>query len=317
MNGCKYETVYRRALIHHMNTMHKDEKNLICPYCGYKTEDKSTFGRHIKNHDSSQVYKCAQCNYTSSKVEYVKRHMLKHSRQYGKETGSYATQTHPMNLFICDECEFQTTEVDELHRHIHSNHADLTSWGCSRCEFRNSSQEVVLDHIVNMHDSGAEMVQHHVAEVNLDQNLDQEGTNQEQVSYIEIDQVDMDGNTLIWVSENTGEEESNAISTTEENIYACGTCGFTSIDLQVISSHIYTDHPSSLPDDQGTSNLDYANDNIVEVIEVSSSDIDNGLSGNPPMVNEAAHVVTLENEAVSTAVESILHLQQISMPNTD
>lgn len=51
----------------HARQVHNGPKPLSCPYCDYKTADRSNFKKHVELHLNPRQFLCPLCKYAASK----------------------------------------------------------------------------------------------------------------------------------------------------------------------------------------------------------------------------------------------------------
>ena len=81
-----------------------------CPFCHYRTSQRSDLSKHIRTHTGERPYQCNFCPYRASQLSCVKRHERIH-------TGNKS--------FKCQFCTYMSNESASLQVHIHSKHRNL------------------------------------------------------------------------------------------------------------------------------------------------------------------------------------------------
>ena len=66
----------------HMGSMHSDEKQYQCEYCGMKFAWKKCYERHISSvHLQLKNYKCETCGTMFARKEHLRTHQKRHDRE--------------------------------------------------------------------------------------------------------------------------------------------------------------------------------------------------------------------------------------------
>lgn len=107
-NVCSYQTRNKTLMFHHNKTAHIKKKNFRCGECGYVTNEKARYTKHIKYHNLPKL----QCEYCFFKTAYkwnMERHMKNH--EVGAE-GDYH----------CTECNFTTSTKQSFNSHVTNHH---------------------------------------------------------------------------------------------------------------------------------------------------------------------------------------------------
>jgi len=101
-----------------------------------------------KSNNTHSSRKCSECEYTSSRLADLGRHMLAehHRIQFPCEHCNYVAK-HVSNLnrhirsihqgvrFSCNECNFSSKRQDDLNRHMASKHQGLR-YSCTHCDYK-------------------------------------------------------------------------------------------------------------------------------------------------------------------------------------
>ena len=97
----------------HTMSMHKDEKNCVCPTCEAKLKDVSSVRRHIKTvHMKVQQYVCTFCEKKySHKFDLENHFRKKHKRN--NEVGTFK---------VCPDCQYSFTDMNKFNQHMIVKH---------------------------------------------------------------------------------------------------------------------------------------------------------------------------------------------------
>ena len=98
-------------------TMEKKSKK--CNQCDYISSCVSSLRKHLKIHSGEKSNKCSHCDFASYDAGYMREHLNKHS---GEKTNK------------CDQCEFATSYASNFRRHL-KKHSGEKPNKCTQCEF--------------------------------------------------------------------------------------------------------------------------------------------------------------------------------------
>ncbi|XP_015926506.2 zinc finger protein 208 isoform X2 [Parasteatoda tepidariorum] len=107
-SACDYRTRNKAFLLHHEKTAHLKKRFYRCLQCGYVTNEKGRYTKHIKYHSLPKM----QCEFCFFKTAYkwnMDRHMKNH------EEGA-------QGAFRCTECNFTTSTRQSFKSHITHHH---------------------------------------------------------------------------------------------------------------------------------------------------------------------------------------------------
>lgn len=65
--SCNYLAANQHEVTRHARQVHNGPKPLACPYCEYKTADRSNFKKHVELHLNPRQFLCPLCKYAASK----------------------------------------------------------------------------------------------------------------------------------------------------------------------------------------------------------------------------------------------------------
>ena len=134
---------------------HRKNTTFRCEACDYKAKDIKWLKNHVnKNHTQDKVYKCSQCNYTTSSKESYDMHgrtphekcevcslmatqymLMRHKRKHG----------HGLKVYKCETCSFQTTEKRNMDRHERIVHVK-DRYKCDKCDYATSQKSNYYSH---------------------------------------------------------------------------------------------------------------------------------------------------------------------------
>lgn len=105
---CSFQTQNNIILLQHEKEAHKKKKFYHCMQCGYGTNNKSRFTRHLKYHALPKL-KCEYCDFKTAYKWNMDRHMKNHT-----EPGE----------FECNKCSFTTNTKQSLTVHLDYHHGN-------------------------------------------------------------------------------------------------------------------------------------------------------------------------------------------------
>ena len=76
-------------------------------------------------------YPCTQCDYQTTRKQYLKRHMQ---------------SVHEGTKYSCVQCDYQATQKENLKRHIQSVH-ERTKYPCTQCDYQATQKGSLKIHI--------------------------------------------------------------------------------------------------------------------------------------------------------------------------
>ncbi|XP_054710667.1 uncharacterized protein LOC129220295 [Uloborus diversus] len=107
-SACPYQTRNKNLLLHHEKTAHFKKRFYRCLQCGYVTNEKGRYTKHIKYHSLPKM----QCEYCFFKTAYkwnMDRHMKNHEDNADGE-------------FRCNLCNFTTSTKQSFKAHVTNHH---------------------------------------------------------------------------------------------------------------------------------------------------------------------------------------------------
>ncbi len=307
----------------------------------FSMTDTKAFNKHVENHNSAQTYKCALCNYTAGNVEYVKTHMQKHSKPSGyfycdqcpfSTRSTRLLQEHLLRhigiaRWSCDQCNFSASSENKARRHIVSKHDSI---GTAR------ERKLIVKFNMDVFQQPKELQEQWLIDNDLQfepkyviTDLSDSSEIQKLVTQEGVDSIPLgDGGGTIYV-ESTAVESEDYIAEDqliEQDIYACAVCSHTEETLEKMTEHINEQHSKEGNEVETKSDSNSSDLRIVEVTEVTVPELltfegDFEVGQQVAVTSEPTDemkVVTLpsdmQDEAISTAVESILNLQEVTVP---
>ncbi|CAH1964656.1 unnamed protein product [Acanthoscelides obtectus] len=187
---CSYKTTinsdYNRHILKHPETT-IDYKFSTCPHCNAALRNRITLDNHIlKKHPefsesvTTQIYKCIQCDFATTFIHHIKKHMLKHETdspsfqyntckhcdatfKYRVALDNHILKKHPKfissvisKIFRCEKCSFKTTMSRCLDRHL-LRHPEVSGKlkpvSCNHCSATFRSKQGLDDHVIRKHPS--------------------------------------------------------------------------------------------------------------------------------------------------------------------
>ena len=95
-------------LIRHKNTVHDKLEALPCKHCDYKTNNKDTLKKHIRQVHEKVKHDCTQCTYQSVFLATVRDHI---------------SRIHENVKYDCQRCNFITGWKVSLKFHMKNKHS--------------------------------------------------------------------------------------------------------------------------------------------------------------------------------------------------
>ena len=309
-----------------MKTVHGSEDKQKGTNSQVKTNGSSVLGKYVRNHDTNQLYRCGDCSFASSDMEDVKGHLNKHNQTMKEK-----------QLYYCDVCDYTNENPSSLQRHLLRNHIGVGPWSCGQCDLFCADETTLQFHLKSEHQGKGEARRRHlVVKYNMDAYcrppaeqekwMDEQGpecqpkyvvieyNNLEDMPYCNDEQNTLRVDSEHYLDDNRKLDADNRSDS--ENIYACAICGFSNNSLENTEQHMSDMHNSD-ENVLNKSSDEFLHDVIVEVTDITSDEIvekENDMV--VEMVPEESQLnsivnTSLNDEAVSAAVESILHLQEI------
>ena len=150
-NNCEFTTKNSSLLNRHYRSAHsknaaapmyltppEENKHVyICDKCPYSTSKYSSFTIHQAKHQHS--YHCTMCSYSCPTQEAMRKHYVSSHRRHGPMIISRSAATQPVVGTMspatqkCAMCEYKTSYIDEMHRHVENRH---TIKQCSMCNYK-------------------------------------------------------------------------------------------------------------------------------------------------------------------------------------
>ena len=131
---CNYKGSSKQKLNYHIQKHHRIQTIFSCVKCPYSCKSKKSLRVHGESKHSTVHVKCHQCPYTSSRSEYLRKHIKLHSG----------------NMLKCDQCDFVTNTKDKLGNHIKDKHLSEKHF-CLKCEYVTNSKRKLSDHKRHQH----------------------------------------------------------------------------------------------------------------------------------------------------------------------
>jgi len=135
---CDYATLRPRDVQRHIETMH-ERKTYSCERegCDFQSVRKQSVKEHIQSFHEGLKFKCDECNFETSKWEYVKKHKKK--IHFDEKNGSV----------ICDQCSFIAENARALRKHVDEH--NMSAFPCSQCDYKTKNEQLLQKHIDKKH----------------------------------------------------------------------------------------------------------------------------------------------------------------------
>ena len=288
---------------------HSSVRDKECPQCDYKAKTMPSLRAHLQKHGSEKYYYCDQCNYKTFRAYSFRNHMLIHLG---------------LKPWLCGGCSYDAVTKEKVLRHIVSKHGPHAKFNP---QVRKKDIRVKLNleafqkdpSVMDGNDPEYDSSRMVMIEV-----INESGENV-QANFSKRHQVILkDPKTAeqTVVAEQT--IQSELTDEQSEDIYKCAMCAYQSDNLGDVEDHINEYHGSVageevVMDFEDASQIDSSNFDItqgnIEIQEASAQEVEDMVyvieSGTGPdqSVVIQAKPNEVPDDAVFTAVESILHLQ--------
>lgn len=164
---CEYATLRPRDVQRHIETMH-ERKTYSCDRegCNFESVRRQSVKEHIQSFHEGLKFKCDECNFETSKWDYVKKHKKK--IHFDEKNGSLIcdqcsfiaesaralrkhVDEHNMSAFPCSQCDFKTKNEKLLEKHIDKKHSNRDPFLCDECDFTTNCNTYLKHHITVVH----------------------------------------------------------------------------------------------------------------------------------------------------------------------
>ncbi|GBP91924.1 Zinc finger protein 700 [Eumeta japonica] len=98
---------------------HLGENLYRCEHCDYSSSKIRNLKRHMRTHSGVKPYKCRHCDYRTSQTWNLKVHMRTHTGE---------------KPFKCEHCEYSASLLYHLKLHMRT-HTGEKPYGCKHCEY--------------------------------------------------------------------------------------------------------------------------------------------------------------------------------------
>ncbi|XP_030755659.1 uncharacterized protein LOC115881991 isoform X35 [Sitophilus oryzae] len=186
---CHYETVSRGHFQRHMRSHLEERGQWFpCPYCCRKLSSKSSIDSHLIHcslyskivPQRGVLHRCSKCNYQTTLIADLKRHMGVHLAREERELfacphchSEFARKSNlnchlkrcplsrkekkkrtappplPGGLYVCSKCNYQTTSVANLRRHmgVHLAREERELFACPSCHSKYTTKSSLHYHL--------------------------------------------------------------------------------------------------------------------------------------------------------------------------
>ncbi|XP_023236351.1 zinc finger protein 729-like isoform X2 [Centruroides sculpturatus] len=220
---CPFQTQNNIVLLQHEKEAHKKKKFYHCMQCGYGTNNKSRFTRHLKYHALPKL-KCEYCDFKSAYKWNMDRHMKNHMEQ---------------GEFECNKCSFTTNTKQSLTVHLDYHHGNSIHPKSRKYNLETSS-DLSMEQFVMQDDSGS----HSSADDDSDsfENADTFDISEDKpldINYFEDFYEDERGN----LSKHEYKYKRNSESTKK---HCCPICDAQFPQLSSVGQHLKEEHSESV-----------------------------------------------------------------------
>ena len=180
-DSCKYQSHEMSDLKRHVRSLHDQDKALKCGKCDYSSSRKDQLKKHIESvHEKDKQLKCKICDYSSSRKDCLSEHIKKHHEKietwncriceytcckcekcdYICPQKSTMTKVHEKRKsYKCKtsgyKCEFSSSDMNILLKHIHVIHKGKTLLRCDICDYTCRYNDTMKKHTSSVHEKKA------------------------------------------------------------------------------------------------------------------------------------------------------------------
>ena len=172
---CKKKFSSEEDLTMHMEKMHKtSNQQLVCPICNYTSSSETEISQHVKEKHS---FKCKECNREFPSSDELISHDYEEHRTNNVDSSTPPTTTcskcghlfsskneldiHSAAVhgrsnkpYDCPICTYTSTTEADVNNHVEETHV----FRCKDCQSECSSQEELIRHISEMHETDPERI---------------------------------------------------------------------------------------------------------------------------------------------------------------
>ena len=144
---CKYSSpaankVTKHKKLRHGNAGLAERSKLMCSRCQYVCDQLKHMNDHTKTVHNNIIYKCKDCDYTTSKERFFTRHQnFRHSKDALPEK----------IITRCDQCGYECDNPTNMYVHKKAIHDKSKRFTCSNCEYKSFFSQNVEDHLKAAH----------------------------------------------------------------------------------------------------------------------------------------------------------------------
>lgn len=132
---CDFNSKYFSDLKGHIILKHKCPINYSCKVCGQEFLSHSLLSEHLKVHKQDR-FVCSYCDHRTSELEDLNLHVAEvHFNDF---------------LYWCEQCDLQFCTISELYLHL-QQHDSGEQYLCQFCEHETSDPEDLHSHTLNEH----------------------------------------------------------------------------------------------------------------------------------------------------------------------
>ncbi|XP_071964917.1 uncharacterized protein [Antedon mediterranea] len=251
---CEFTSRSHSSMKRHMKGKHNEQYEppyqYTCDLCPYATGSKMNFVMHVRSHANPQQFVCSICHRSYKNKSSLNKHKQSHrnnpffcSKCNNKFVYKSNMKTHmktckgrqkpTVRRFRCKVCskEFLSGVSLQMHMSEH-DHVELK---CTHCSFVSDSQDIIANHMENVHQISKDVEDPNDYNIILNQIKKEPG----------LDDDTDTGNGML-----SGQSDSNQVADNlpfeyESSGNTCGECGFTAGSSKGLRYHRMKNHPTS------------------------------------------------------------------------
>lgn len=157
--GCEYcENIFhsKAALWYHVQRHHEARQDLQCKYCDKSFIMKQNLDVHVKSVHNYNIVKCDICEQSFSRQS----NLTCHYKYVHDVVDNYLIMDDGLEAqyFECEECAFESRYEKVVRRHTISVHNNQRDFKCTECEYVCNRMDNLSRHIKTQHGSSSDSI---------------------------------------------------------------------------------------------------------------------------------------------------------------